>query len=62
MIGVNENFTNLTNNDVDIDIELGNDSKFNEVRHGTISFQREFQQPMVMRYVLYVLGLVKRLI
>jgi hypothetical protein len=56
MTGVHEHFTNLTENDVDLDVELGNDSKVKAVGHGTISFQREFQQPMVVRDVLYVLG------
>jgi hypothetical protein len=60
--GVREHFTNLTENDVDLDVELGNDSKVKAVGHGTISFQREFQQPMVVRDVLYVPGLVKSLI
>jgi hypothetical protein len=41
---------------------LGDDQVVKEVGSGTISFQRESQPPMLLRDVLYVLGLKKNLI
>ena len=56
MTSVSENFTDLTESDVDLDVELGNDSKVKAVGRGTVSFQREFQQPMVVRDVFMFWG------
>jgi hypothetical protein len=62
MTSVCKNFTNIIENDVDLDVYHGNDSKVKEFGHGIVSFQREFQWPMVVRDVLYVPRLVKSLI
>ena len=61
MTGVRKHFADLTKSDVDLDFELGNDSKIKAVGRGTVSFRRELQQSMVVRDVLYVPGLAKSL-
>jgi hypothetical protein len=62
MTGVRVYFTDLIEGDVDLDIELGDDSTVKAVGRGTISFQRESQQLMRVRKVLYVPRLAKNLI
>ena len=41
---------------------MGDDSAVRVVGRGTITFQRESMSPMVLRNVLYVLGLKKNLV
>jgi hypothetical protein len=62
MTGVREYFTDLSEGDLDLDIELGDDSTVKAVGQGTVSFQRESQQSMRVKKVLYVPGLAKNLI
>ena len=62
MTGVRENFTDLSEKNIDLDIELGDDSTVKAVGQGTVLFQRESQQPMKVKDVLYVPGLAKNLI
>jgi hypothetical protein len=57
MTGVREYFTDLSKGDIDLDIELGVDSTVKVVGRGIVSFQRESQQSMRVRKVMYVPGL-----
>jgi hypothetical protein len=61
LIGVHENLTDLTQIG-DLEVVLGYDWVVKAVGSGTISFQRESLPPMLLRDVLYVLGLKKNLI
>ena len=62
MTGVREHFTYLTKSDLDLEVVLGDDTKVKAVGRGTVSFQRESQEPLMMRDVLCVPGLKKNLI
>jgi hypothetical protein len=62
VFGVRENFTDLTESGLDLEIVLGNDTIVRAVRCDTVSFQRELRPPMVLRDILYVPGLNKNLI
>jgi hypothetical protein len=62
MTGVREYFTDLSEGNVDLEIELGDDSTVKVVDRGTMTFQRESQPPMRVKKVLYVPGLAKNLI
>ena len=46
----------------DVKVVFGDDTIVRAVGHGTITFQRESMSPMVLRDVLYVLGLKKNLV
>lgn len=59
--GVREFFTDISESYLDLDIELGNDSKVKAVGRGTVSFQRESKQPMKVKDLLYVPGLTNNL-
>jgi hypothetical protein len=61
MTYVCENFLDLIEIE-DLEVVLGDDSVVKAVGSGTISFQRESQPPLLVRDVLYVLGLKKNLI
>jgi hypothetical protein len=62
MSGVRENFANLRDLEIRLEIVLGNDTIVKAAKHGTISFQRECMPPLVFRDVLYVSGLKKNII
>ena len=57
-----EHFTDFTERGVNLELVLGDDSIVKAVGIGTVSFQRESQPPMLVRDVLYVMGLKKNLI
>lgn len=54
MTSLREHFTNLAEGGVDLEVVLGNDTKVKAVGCGTVTFQREFWLPIVVRDVLYV--------
>jgi hypothetical protein len=62
MTGLHEHFTDFTEKGVNLEVVLGDDSIVKEVGIGTISFQRESHCPILVRDVLYVLGLKMNLI
>jgi hypothetical protein len=62
MSGVRENFTDLRDLEIRLEIVLGDDTIVRVVGCGTISFQRELMSPLVFRDVLYVPGLKKNLV
>jgi hypothetical protein len=61
MTGVREHLTDLTQIG-DLEVVLGDDQVVKAVGSGTISSQREYLPPMLLREVLYVLGLKKNLV
>jgi len=62
MTGVWEYFSNLQEEDMDLVIEMGNNTKCWETCHGTMKFQRESRKPLMVRDMLYVLGMKNNLI
>jgi hypothetical protein len=62
MIGVREYFSRLQEEEMDLVIEMGNNAKCRATCHGTVTFQRESGKPLMVRDVLYVLGMTKNLI
>ena len=62
MIGVREVFFEITERDVDVKVELGDDMVVRAVGRGTVAFQRDCRPPPRFRDVCYVLGLEKNLI
>ena len=62
MKGAHEMFSKLSQTKIDVKVVLGDDSTVRVVGHGTITFQRESMNPMVLRDVLYVPGLKKNLV
>ena len=61
MTRVRDHFTKQSEGKLDVDIELSDDSKARVVGLQTMSFQREFQQPLMVREVLHVQALAKNL-
>lgn len=62
MTGVREHFTSLLEDDIDLEVVLGNNSNVKAAGMGTISFQRESLPPLKVMYVLHVPQLKKSLI
>jgi hypothetical protein len=62
MSGVRDNFTNLIDPEIKLEIVLGDNTIVMVVGHGTIYFQRELIPPLVFRDGLYVPELKKNLI
>jgi hypothetical protein len=58
-VGVSDIFSILKEEELDLYIEMGNDAKCQAAGHGTITFQRESENPLMVKDVLYVLGLTK---
>jgi hypothetical protein len=61
MTGVHENLINLTHIG-DVEVVLGDDRVVKVVGCGNLSFHRESLPPMLLREVLYVLGLKNKLV
>lgn len=57
MSSVSENYRDITNRGVDVEVVLGDDSIVKEDCIGIISFKSESQPPLIATKVLYVLGL-----
>lgn len=55
-------FSELTDKDVNVDVELGDDRVVKAIGGGTVSFQRESRPPLRFQDVYYVPGLKKNLI
>ena len=55
-------FTDLKDQEIKLEIVLGDNTIVRAVRHGTVSFQRELRPPLVFKDVLYVPGLKKNMI
>jgi hypothetical protein len=62
MTGVREYFSSLQEEEMDLVIEMGNNAKCRGTGHGTMTFQRESEKPLMVRDVLYVPGMKKNLI
>jgi hypothetical protein len=62
MTGVRDYFSILKEEEMDLVIEMGNNAKCRGTSHGEVTFQREFGKPLMVRDVLYVLGMTKNLI
>jgi hypothetical protein len=61
-VGVSELFSVLKEDELDLYIEMGNDAKSQAASHGIVTFQRESENPLMVKDVLYVPGLTKKLI
>ena len=55
-------FTDLDEKDLGVHIEMGDDGRYSVTGIGTISFEREFGKPFILKDVMHVLGLKKNLI
>ena len=62
MTGVRDYFSSLKEEEIDLVIEMGNDAKCRAAGRGTVTFQRKSGLPLMVRDVLYVLGITKNLI
>jgi hypothetical protein len=62
MIGVCNYFSSLKEEEIDLYIEMGNNAKCPAVGHGTVTFQRESEKPLMVKDVLYVSEMTKNLI
>jgi hypothetical protein len=62
MTGVQDYFSSLKEEEMDLVIEMGNNAKCRAAGHGTVTFQRESGKPLMVRDVLYVSGMTKNLI
>jgi hypothetical protein len=62
MTDVRENFTDLRDPEIKIEIALGDDNIVRVAARGTVTFQRDTMPPISFRDVLYVPGLKKNLI
>jgi hypothetical protein len=47
---------------MDLVIEMGNNAKCRVAGHGTMTFQRESENPLMVRDVLYVPSMTKNLV
>ena len=62
MTGFRELFFEITERDISVEVELGDERVVRVVGRGTVAFQRESQPPLRFRDVYYVPGLKKNLI
>ena len=62
MTGAREQFTQFSEKELNLAVELGDNRIVRVVGVGTVSFQRESLPPLKVREVLYVPGLKKNLI
>lgn len=62
MIGNREYFSQLEEKDMQVHIELGDNGKYTTKGVGTVSFERESGNSLLLRDVLYVPGLTKNLV
>ena len=60
--GVLDYFTSLEEHSFDFHIELGDNSKYSPVGTRIVKFQREFDKALLVKDILYALGLQKNLI
>ena len=62
MTGDKELFGDLEEKDLQMHIEMGDDGRYSATDIGTITFERELGKPIMLKYVMHVLGLKKNLI
>ena len=62
MTGAQEMFSELSQEGIDVEVVLGDDTFVRAVGRETITFQRESMSPMTLRDVLFVPGMKKNLI
>lgn len=62
MIGCNEFFSSIKEKDIQLYIELGDDDRYNAIKIGTITFEREKSSPLHLKDVMFVHELKKNLI
>jgi len=62
MTGDRDLFSDLEDKDFGVHIEMGDDSRYSAIGIGTISFEREFGKPFILKEVMHVPGLKKNLI
>ena len=55
-------FSDLDEKDIGLHIEMGDDGRYSATGIGTISFEREFGKPFILKDVMHVPGLKKNLI
>ena len=55
-------FAEMSETDLELEVVLGDDTMVRAVGRGTVCFDRESMQPMILRDVLYVPGLKKNLV
>ena len=57
-----ELFNDLEEKDLQIHIEMGDDGRYNATGIGTITFERDLGKPILLKYVMLVLGLKNNLV
>ena len=62
MTSAREQFTQFSEKELNLEVELGDNRIVRAVGVGIVSFQRESLRPLKVKEVLYVLGLKKNLI
>ena len=62
MTGAKDQFTQFSDRQINLEVELGDENIVRAVGVGTVSFQRESLPPLAVSEVLYVPGLRKNLI
>ena len=62
MTGDRDLFSDLDEKDLGVHIEMGDDGRYSVTGISTISFEKEFGKPFVLKEVMHVPGLKKNLI
>eukprot|EP00253_Pinus_taeda_P030788 PITA_30788 len=62
MTGDRDFFSDLEDKDLGVHIEMGDDGRYSMIDIGTISFEREFGKPFVLKEFMHVPGFKKNLI
>ena len=59
MTGHKDLFTDLDEKDLGVHIDMGDDGRYSATSIETISFEREFGKPFILKDAMHVLGLKK---
>ena len=62
MTGDKELFSDLEEKDLQMHIEMGDDGRYNVTGIGTITFEREYGNPFLLKNGMHVSGLKKNLV
>ena len=54
MIGDRDLFSDMEEKDLGVHIEMGDDGRYSATSIGTISFERDFGKPFVLKEVMHV--------
>lgn len=57
-----DSFSDLEDKGLQMHIEMGDDGRYNTINIGIVIFQRDFGSPLILKYVMYVLGLKNNLV